>query len=484
MTEVNKAHIKLNNTFSLIIIFTSFFCSMICMFLHFTNEFEYGNIWLIPLAYSILYVVCKKNRQAIGKPGITTMNLIMYIRYVFLPLSIYLNDSVSYITCTYAYMDLACAMMLYEMIAIFATISFFYKQFYSIKHSNAFAGNYRYFYRKIPKIVMAIIVFLAIIVAICYPSIIGSLDIIKGEVNLELLDEVSQIFGLFTIIWGVGITIFTLIILCYFKEKHNKNEYKLYIFMSIIVAAFFLLTIYIGSIRISRWHLLVSTVSLGALLFTFYPKNKKFIIIWLVVPMFILLGVATNQKANLGAELDSNLLSNFVMGITETTMLDIYFAGPVNVNTAVLMVDEYGDIIGLNSLIFDIVNNLPTIGKNIPKEETTVYLFNQVLDRKDQIIPMVGQSYAYFGFLLSPLLSIVFTILVMYFDNALYKAKNPYMFYAYVFSAVWTGLFPCLDMTIILSWFYSRIIPLFLVNKINEIVQIKSQKINRTSDVI
>lgn len=110
---------------------------------------------------------------------------------------------------------------------------------------------------------------------------------------------------------------------------------------------------------------------------------------------------------------------------------------------------------------------MPIVNHFIKSGNSTVYLYNLYLGRifsnssGDQIIPLVGQSYIFFGWILSPLLSVVSIILMRIADKQFFYATN-YMKYVWAFISIWFGLETILNMTINLSWIYIRIIPLFI----------------------
>lgn len=183
-----------------------------------------------------------------------------------------------------------------------------------------------------------------------------------------------------------------------------------------------------------------------------YPYFKKIIII---VPAIILILIASFLKSGV----------NSVFDLITVTSGDAYFAGPVSVNNAIGLAKSCS--VGITNIIYDFFNNMPIVNHFIKSGNSTVYLYNLYLGRifsnssGDQIIPLVGQSYIFFGWILSPLLSVVSIILMRIADKQFFYATN-YMKYVWAFISIWFGLETILNMTINLSWIYIRIIPLFI----------------------
>lgn len=156
---------------------------------------------------------------------------------------------------------------------------------------------------------------------------------------------------------------------------------------------------------------------------------------------------------------------NSVFDLITVTSGDAYFAGPVSVNNAIGLAKSCS--VGITNIIYDFFNNMPIVNHFIKSGNSTVYLYNLYLGRifsnssGDQIIPLVGQSYIFFGWILSPLLSVVSIILMRIADKQFFYATN-YMKYVWAFISIWFGLETILNMTINLSWIYIRIIPLFI----------------------
>ena len=94
------------------------------------------------------------------------------------------------------------------------------------------------------------------------------------------------------------------------------------------------------------------------------------------------------------------------------------------------------------------------------------------------ILPLAIQSMIYFGVPFFGVLSVIAVILVRKMDER-YKQTDNAMAFIYGFVATWFGLIFVLNYTICVSWFYSFIIPMWILFALttNRHVQRNSQKI-------
>ena len=189
-------------------------------------------------------------------------------------------------------------------------------------------------------------------------------------------------------------------------------------------------------------------------------KNRVFLAI--CVPGILLIAFATLVK-NAGYVVGQGSVSNSWIELLRSEAFDSYFAGPVNVNN-IFYIEELNKT-NITTIINDALNNMPIVNHYFNKAETTNYLHNLLAGRilgdstGDQIVPLIGQSYIYFGALFSPLLSILSVILVRLFDYK-FRQNNSYLTFVYAFCSIWFGVEAmALNLTICLSWFYVRIIP-------------------------
>lgn len=425
--------------------------SFLCMILSIRNNINY-NFYLLPLVFSLLFFICKNLKNLIGKyPGITVCLFVMFMRYVIFPLILCKSGNLSIYAKNYNNINWAIIIMIYEMIAIFLTLDISTK--YTIKFNKSKKNRKKEEIKiRTPFIIVLIIVILLGGIYITNTNLLNSTAVFAKDSIDESITDTS---GMIKIVWQCLTTWIFIFFINIQKKKYDKSTDNKYIIFSIILSLCFIGITYISQSRISRWYTLVSAVSSIFLLRVLFPQKKKSITIIIIVPAIILILIASFLKSGV----------NSVFDLITVTSGDAYFAGPVSVNNAIGLAKSCS--VGITNIIYDFFNNMPIVNHFIKSGNSTVYLYNLYLGRifsnssGDQIIPLVGQSYIFFGWILSPLLSVVSIILMRIADKQFFYATN-YMKYVWAFISIWFGLETILNMTINLSWIYIRIIPLFI----------------------
>ena len=238
--------------------------------------------------------------------------------------------------------------------------------------------------------------------------------------------------------------------------KSSKIRHR--IVLSILLCAIYIVIIFTGQSSISRWYTVVTISASIAVFFKLYPNYRKSIAISLVVPGVVLMVAATiikNTTIGYGAGFDTTMESIF-----DVNLMDIYFAGPVSVNSGIGASERFD--IGLSSMFYDILNNFPILGNYIDRENASVALFGKYNGRGDLIIPLVVQSCCWFGKLGMGILSALSVVFVKKTDLKFKYSISP-ISYVFAFVSIWTGIITILNFTIWISWFYSMIIPTFIL---------------------
>ena len=250
------------------------------------------------------------------------------------------------------------------------------------------------------------------------------------------------------------------------KEKTIRKGNDLFFVFSILSSIFFVIVTFIDQSGLSRWYTIVTAGACVSCLFKLYPKKGKYITVGVIIPSLLLLLLATlfkNAEYLIGDGLDSAFRD-----ILDPTTLDIYYAGPVNVNNAIGTY-EYNQDWPFENIINDLLGGMPIINHYIDFTQTTPYLYNNYIGRVwdnhrgDQIIPLIGQSIIYFGYVFAPLLSVI-SVIIMRWADFMFKHCCSFLIYLYAFLGVWFGVEAMmLNMAINLTWFWIRIIPFYLV---------------------
>ena len=259
-------------------------------------------------------------------------------------------------------------------------------------------------------------------------------------------------------------------------EKYESDHRNIHTTLVIVYTFIFILITFIQSVAFSRWYTIISAISAIACLFKMFPQSKKKILLSIGIPTIILLILITSYK-NAGFNIGETKFSDSISDIFSSSNFDSYFSGPVNVNNAIGVKNNYKNL-GMKTIINDMLNNMPIVNHYMDITQTSVYAYNASIGRiwngvGDQIIPLLGQSIIYFGYIFAPLMGVITILIVRKFDY-LFKKNSSYMMYVYAFIAVWMAVEPMmLNLTITINWFYIRIIPFALIFMITNKISYK-----------
>ena len=446
-------------------------------------------VWLLPIGYTILFILCTSNRTAYYRsPGATTLNTIMFLRFQILPLVILFNGEYEGFVKSYDYIEEAIYLMVYEMLATFLALEFFMRKlnrkntpiFFKSPVDNNFIGSRHKIHHRVNRhptfsykhrdIVLIVSIISLLIMLYENPSLVRGWDLLTQGFIEE--DSTLQRAVIVSIMWQI-LTTWTYVYLVFQqKENYDKNKNSIAIIISLAITFVFLLLSFIAQSQISRWYTIINSLACLFFLLKLFPKRKRSVSLVLLTPLIFFILVTTIYKnVSRDAKIDTETAESVFLS---PGFLNSYLAGPSSVNNAIGLY-ETGEVSATN-IPNDILNNMPIVNHFLKPGQTTVYKYNDYIGRVwvdhngDQIIPLIGQGLAYFGPVFSILICIISVFFVRYFDISFFSSNSVFM-YLLAFSACWMGVEMCLNMTINLSWFWIRIIPMwgffYLVNKLN-----------------
>ena len=444
--------------------------SFVYIILSILNHIQ-SNLWILPLTYSLGMILLGNHNAVKFTPGIIALNIVMFCRYLVLPIVMIVgDDEISNYAIQYGQIEFAVLIMWFELIGILVAIYFTGKRLKRVQLQESSADSSVYFVElKYGGLVSLISIILLIAMAIRYPHLVGGLELLTQGYISESVD-ISEVSGIVGIIWKAFVTWLGVYFLYVLKKKKFQGI-KLTFFLIFCVFSVVLIS-FIGQITISRWY---SVVTFGAMYFSvikMFPNKKKIITTWSVIPAIALLCIVSLYKNTDYLRGDGQML-DYIKDLIDAPTLNAYLAGPISVNNAVYLKEQIS--FGITSLFYDIFRNFPVLNHYIAVEKSTVGMYAAYLGRGDQILPLVGQSVIYFGYILTPLFSIISVILVRHFDYRYLKSSSLSM-YMYAFIAVWLGIVTILNFTVCMSWFYCIIIPTFLLLQFVELLGAREVK--------
>jgi len=156
-----------------------------------------------------------------------------------------------------------------------------------------------------------------------------------------------------------------------------------------------------------------------------------------------------------------------------STSIQVYTGGPYNVAMSLETKEYFYDIVNTN-VLFEFFKSF--VGLNIFLKDfnfqTTSELFNYRIffdpNNISQIIPIIGQGYFYFVFIIAPIFSIIFIFLGFYFNKLIDKKISLEIYYFLIIILIRLGFLMGHNSIILvneISYNLETIFILFTLNK-------------------
>lgn len=443
--------------YDVVIILSSLISWMICLT---SDSEEKIYMWILPLAYTFVYTLFMMGRKYRKEIPIIVFNIVAFSRYNILPISYYLfNGNIIHYD-----IKLELFLMVIELVCVFTTFSVFAPKFLKCNSENTDVKFISYKEESIFGLSTLVVFILGIAVIAINPILL------KRIFNpFEGLD-ISYINNISLMIYSTFIIVTTLYLLIRIKKiKKIKENYKLVI--SLVFIIFIVPSFASGaSGHISRMGMLLNGIIILLIIKNLYKKYSKVISISIILLLMIVLVFGTANKFYTDSQVVSN--QEILMDLLEYKTLNAYLGGPYNISIAIKAKELFGNDMSIITFINDIFGNCPGItGILDATNNFTPKYFNHAYYSvgwiKDQICPLVGQSYMYFGILFFPILSIVASIGVLYFSKLTSKSKNIFEYYAFMTIAINTSTFMGVNLNILFQYLWINALPLLILSKLN-----------------
>ncbi|PNH24250.1 hypothetical protein CVS44_00820 [Staphylococcus haemolyticus] len=419
------------------------------------------NLVLIPLIFLILFIVFPSfSRYMFYNLGITIINFTMLLRYVVSPLlmaiygsNIQIGSSVSMVI-----QGKAVNLMLYEMIVLFVIFAIFHKYFYSNK--TEFQNI-----KSRPNLFGWLFVAFTLTLVALFPTSIGRYAFLWSA--SELKNDVTADVGLTALLVQIAQIVITLgllnVIYKFYERKPNISYLFLSLFVIMVSASFIIGT--------SRSSIIIPLITGLYTVFILYKNYRKLIITISAILSLLVISVSTLLKQNTnivtarGLYHSAGALENF------NTDVQIYFSGLINISHSIETSFVYQPF-HINSILGDITHSIIFVNSFFDGFQSALISFNDMFYKKvgvsDQILPLLGQGYLYFGAILAPMFSIIVLFVVMLLDKNIHNSNSVFTLYVYAYLCLKFALFFMSNATILLSFFTNFFLVLFIIAVLNK----------------
>lgn len=421
MKQKYKNYIKL--FIDIIVLFTSIISMIISI--SFNKNEGYNLLFLLPITFLMLYfLIYRKILFKNLRIFLTSFSIIAYIRYIAMPILIVVSgyyDGRSVVSPAESSYRSACLLMIYEFIVVSVAVIIFEK-----KYNNKYIENKNEIELPKNKMIYLIFIGIAIIVAIIYPQALKMFSFINPGISGEdvYLTTLPTNIAIATYILFTGKYLIYILVISYLYKKYKVNRNAIYKGLAFL-ATFINISIFYG---LNRSDLVIpACASILLYIKLFKDKNVfKYIIIGILVISLVSSIGETRQLASISKN-QSKL-------VDVTDMVQGYFGGVYNVAISIETYDYYPESRSLYRVIYDTAR--PFIGinlflKNVDMEFTNDFFNRRIYfsDHTAQIIPIIGQGYIHFGYILSPILEILIIYMAYFLEKLMKKTSRIELIY-------------------------------------------------------
>lgn len=398
------------NVYKLIVIISTIITVFVSILVDKGCGYEY--VSLIPIAYLILFTLCKKiHFYSVNFNGILLLNGLMFLKYVIAILAICSTKSfslASYYTADISISSyhLATIILMLEEIVIFLTIELFSTSIYRNKIS--IQGSKKKYDRVKTGPVLIMFLIVSFCLAFFYPKyLFGSISILVTSENqmtqiLERSHILDTIFGAFKIIF-FGLLINKCIVM---YENNKKKRFIVFSYILILLHC-------IMNVSTSRMNIIIPFVLFALITSIFFERTGFYLNLIIVFVLAIIIGIVSIYKMAWIATGGSSILAFFS---DFTKRLQEYTSNIMPTAMGLQAIETYKSSINFTTFFKDIFGVMPIVSHVFDENEMIYTIYNMYAlngTNNTQLIPLTVSSIAYFTPFFAYLLVIGCTIVVM-----------------------------------------------------------------------
>lgn len=453
-----------------------------CIYIIF-NEREYGydNIFILPLAFSIVTVIFfKVFINSYSSIGLIIFNMIEFLRYVFIPFFMvktqYYNSTFYANPTSYA-KQITIYLMLYQLIIEYLFI-------YCLMKKNRVKNFYtesrcrqkNIYSKDVSKYRWILLIFSLILIMLAFVTNFSGNNYRISIFGISTLDSDNNY-----ILGELALQCST-IILYMFLVLPNINKYSNGLNLHHKIKFLFLSLLFVGiNFGDVRMIFIIKAFIVISIILKYFNKRDKMMmscIIFLFAFCIIFIITMSDDNASHGI---------FYFTGTESEKnkyaytLQKYLSGPYNIAKSI---DIYNsptimqNISGIRVFINDIfINTFPFNLLEIDITKTTKIIFNYFLygyyGKATQIIPLLGEGLIYFGYILSPIPSLLLLKIMMLAEGkkASVNSENSYIYFIMNFYCIYLGFMNMYNIPIIIGTLLNVLLPIHVIILVEESIR-------------
>lgn len=425
-------------------------------------------MFLLPLTLLIFFILCNNVSKSISNNiGFSLLYTTLYIRYALGPLFLTLNNNIVSRgrILEHYYINQSIMLMIYELFFIFLTLQIFCRS-----NTNSMSMIYHHKINSSRNVGNIIYLIICLILIIIYPQLLSRYSFVLFGNNLADKEVADINYSILPLFIQVAHLIIIMMVINSFYKMYQKNEIIIFpvlaVFCSLILSSFMIGT--------SRFSTILPLLTSLFTIFVVFKKYRKFIFLVSVLSSVGITLLATILKQN---TIDQTSNSNAItLSESINTNIQLYFSGIINVGHSIKTSNIY-ETFNLESIINDLTNSIVIVSNIFNSNQSALISFNRMFYNNnlatDQILPMIGQGYLYFGFFGSTIFTIISVWLILTFNSKINSKTNLYDIFIYSYITIKLSLFLMGNMTINLAFITNFFLLLLVVNLINKKVKFR-----------
>lgn len=268
--------------------------------------------------------------------------------------------------------------------------------------------------------------FLAIAIGCITPSILEDYQFVFN-IQAERLEH-AEYQGISSFVVRLGKDVLVVLLCTYFLQRFVRTRRILYFIFALLVVFLLNFCIIFGY---SRYSILFPSMAGLFFILWIVPDYRRIVFFAVGILMAIILllvSIMKNQQHG-NVQLDVNYVNN-------------YFAGPPGHGSSIALAEEADAYdISFETFCNDLFYNVAGLSKMFDGENRTAVYYNSIRETFVQIIPTIGQGFIYFGFILGILPELLYLLIIYYFDDKMLHEKRGYGIYYFTLFAIQMGFY-------------------------------------------
>lgn len=442
-----------------IIVLIAFFVAFICFSA--PKPVGYQLLFTHPVIFGLALLFCEPLKQyKFSRTSLLVLFLTAFIRYVISPLLLVLGDFPQEGINSSEYTHLGIWLMVYEELLVLVLINKYGKKI-CFQNQNI-RNETNYSVMNISPFLL-LFVFTGIGVLLLMPEVLHRFHFVltlKGNEYDYYNENTGYIYSLLV---DLGRFILVLIFISYYSKKYLQTKKVKYVYFSVIAIGINMLFVH----DISRFSILLPTIVFTYLILQLYPKHRGRIL--KIVFLFALLSIGFTTLIKMFSESRGGSDNSYDIASWAVTIQQ-YFMGQRDVGIGLYVADKIPKM-GFLNIFNDIISNVIGLNQFYVPALDSLSLYNYEYNQGpwvDKIFPNICAGYTYFGFILSPIITITFVYLSIFFDIKSYTVKSVEYKFLWVYSSLICGFIMMQWYPMIVCILTNNILLLYIIFIIND----------------